>query len=163
MARAEHSHSYLAMAKRARGTSVNEYTLLATDYLNCFNEICMMMELIPSMPECLEDCLAWQLLTYEEHFRRSHIADAQLALEAYAISPPEYRLALEKAAANLENLIGATLARVDKIQKEGRFSDAEETCLMGVTALKDRIGTISALINGQCKSQDEVDQLLARI
>jgi hypothetical protein len=34
---------------------------------------------------------------------------------------------------------------------------------MGVTALKDRIGTISALINGQCKSQDEVDQLLARI
>ena len=38
-----------------RGKNINETTLLATDYLNHFNEIIMVLELVPDMPECLEE------------------------------------------------------------------------------------------------------------
>src|SRR3546814_1723486 len=35
-----------------RGKNINQNTLLATDYLNHFNEIIMLLEMLPSMPEC---------------------------------------------------------------------------------------------------------------
>ena len=58
---------YLALCRRAQGTNVNERTLLATDYLNHVNEIVMLVEIIPDAPECLDDCKAWQPMTYQEH------------------------------------------------------------------------------------------------
>src|SRR3546814_6668569 len=38
-----------------RGKNINQNTLLATDYLNHFNEIIMLLEMLPSMPECYGD------------------------------------------------------------------------------------------------------------
>src|SRR5262245_65241881 len=74
---------YEDFAARAKGTNVNERTLLATDYLNHINEIIMLMELIPDAPECLEDCRAWEPKTYVQHFEGSSIADRDLAIAAY--------------------------------------------------------------------------------
>ncbi len=48
------TRDYLAFQHKVRGTNINEQTLLATDYLNHFNEIAMMLEMIPDMPEFLE-------------------------------------------------------------------------------------------------------------
>ena len=39
--------------ERIRGTNVNPRTLLATDYLNHFNEVLMLIELVPDDPERL--------------------------------------------------------------------------------------------------------------
>ena len=52
--------------------NINPRTGLATDYLNHFNEAVMLLEMIPDMPECAEDFLGWQPLTYREHFTASH-------------------------------------------------------------------------------------------
>jgi hypothetical protein len=38
---------------RLEGTNINQSTLLATDYLNRFNEVVMMIEMIPDMPDCM--------------------------------------------------------------------------------------------------------------
>ncbi len=43
-----------------KGKNINEDTLMATDYLNHFNEIIMLLEMVPSMPECFDDCQEWQ-------------------------------------------------------------------------------------------------------
>ena len=44
--------------------NINPSTGLATDYLNHFNEVVMLMEMLPDMPDCAEDVLEWQPLDY---------------------------------------------------------------------------------------------------
>ena len=76
-----------AMRDRVRGTNINEQTLLATDYLNHFNEIVMTMEMVPDMPKFLEEAKAWQPKTYQDHFRDSGFTDKDLVIEAYRHAP----------------------------------------------------------------------------
>src|SRR6202165_727467 len=72
-----------ARAARLRAANINPRTGLATDYLNHFNEAIMLLEMIPDMPECAEDFLAWHPLSYREHFMASHFKTRELAIEAY--------------------------------------------------------------------------------
>ena len=55
-------------AKRLAEANINPATGLATDYLNHFNEAIMLLEMLSSCPDCIEDFLAWQPLSYREHF-----------------------------------------------------------------------------------------------
>ena len=57
-----------ARAAQLRAANINPRTGLATDYLNHFNEAIMLLEMVPDMPECAEDFLSWQPLSYAEHF-----------------------------------------------------------------------------------------------
>src|ERR1700754_3599100 len=72
-----------AWAERLRVANINPRTGLATDYLNHFNEAVMLLEMIPDMPECVEDFLGWQPLSYCEHFTASNFKARDLAIEAY--------------------------------------------------------------------------------
>ena len=54
--------------ERVRGTNISEQTLLATDYLNHFNEIVMLLEMLADIPECFEDAKAWAPKSYPDHF-----------------------------------------------------------------------------------------------
>ena len=47
----------------------------------------MLLEMIPDMPDMLEDAQEWQPKSYKDHFRDSSIADKELAIEAYDIVP----------------------------------------------------------------------------
>ena len=62
------------------GTNIHPDTLLATDYLNHFNEIAMMIEMLPMMPDAIEDIGGWELLSYQDHFRISGLRDADMAI-----------------------------------------------------------------------------------
>src|SRR3979409_2759970 len=72
-----------ARAAELRAANINPRTGLATDYLNHFNEAIMLLEMIPDIPECAEDFLAWHPLSYAEHFTASNFAARDLAIEAY--------------------------------------------------------------------------------
>ena len=72
-----------ARAAQLRAANINPRTGLATDYLNHFNEAIMLLEMIPDMPECAEDFLGWQPLSYSEHFTASNFKARDLAIEAY--------------------------------------------------------------------------------
>mgnify|MGYP001277326055 FL=1 len=71
--------------------NINPVTGLATDYLNHFNEVVMLMEMLPDMPDCAEDVLDWQPLDYCGHFRQSAFKDKDLAILAYAAAPRAVR------------------------------------------------------------------------
>ena len=79
------------MRARAGEANINEKTLLATDYLNHFNEFVMVLDLIPDMPDCLEDAEAWQSKHYQDHFRDSAFSAKELTIMAYDHSLAEYR------------------------------------------------------------------------
>ena len=69
-------------AERLQGTNINTSTLLATDYLNHFNEVIMLIEMVPDMTDIIEDVLAWQPRPYVQHFADSGFQDQDLAIEA---------------------------------------------------------------------------------
>ena len=44
-----------AWQQRVAGTVINPSTLLATDYLNHFNEVIMTVDMVPDMPELFDE------------------------------------------------------------------------------------------------------------
>jgi len=89
------SPEFLAYQDKVRGTNINEETLLATDYLNHFNEVVMMIDMLPDMPDCLDMVKEWQPKPYKDHFRDSTIADKDLAVEVYDHVLPLHKKAFE--------------------------------------------------------------------
>ena len=63
--------AYDAAADPARlaAANINPKTGLATDYLNHFNEAIMLLDLLPSMPECIVELIGWEPLELRGAFR----------------------------------------------------------------------------------------------
>jgi hypothetical protein len=151
-----------ALCERARGSNVNEKTLLATDYLNHVNEIVMLLDLVPDAPECLEDCKAWQPLSYQDHFRASNIADRDLAIEAYDFSPPAFKEPFDRLVGEMNRLVAISIEKLDYALGQG---SEDVTRLIAETAsrnLQDLIGQASAIINGTDHTVDQaqIDALM---
>ena len=90
------------------GTNINPATGLATDYLNHFNEAIMLLEMLPCAPECKEDFLAWQPMSYAAHFAASNFKFRDLAIAAYEAANPVYRGPLDEIANQMTTILTAT-------------------------------------------------------
>src|SRR5215831_5921635 len=88
--------------------NINPATGLATDYLNHFNEAIMMLELIPSMPDCIQDLMAWQVMSYPEHFLATQQKHRDVVLAAYAAADPQARCLLDEVTASMDSILTAT-------------------------------------------------------
>lgn len=84
---------------------VSPVTGLANDYLNVFNEILLLLEFLPTMPEMTEEALAWRPRTYVEHFEQSTLPDAQHALQAYANVDPGLQKKFESVLSRLNQIV----------------------------------------------------------
>jgi hypothetical protein len=146
---------YPEFCARAKGTNVNDRTLLATDYLNHVNEIIMLLELVPDAPECLEDCRAWQPISYTEHFEASSIADRDLAIEAYEFSPPEFRGNLDRLTVEMHRVIAGALASVEAATAQGDDERVRRVIEMSVSTLKTMVDHASATIHGDAQVMDQ--------
>ena len=82
--------------ERVRGTTIDSSTLLSTDYFNLFNEVIMLLGMLPDMPDMLDEVVAWQYKTYSQHFAESGLAFAPLAIEAYPHAPPALLMSFEQ-------------------------------------------------------------------
>ena len=98
---------------RIKGTNINEVSFLATDYLNHFNEIVMILDMIPDMTDLLEEARAWQPKSYKDHFRDSAFTERDLAIEAYDAAPAEYREMFEETVHCLNRLVALSLSRIE--------------------------------------------------
>lgn len=141
--------------KLVRGTTINDETLLSTDYLNHYNELVMMLEMVPDMPEMLAEATAWQPKSYQEHFHDSAFQHRDLAIWAYENAPDRYRAPLDDCIARLDADIAEGLpvlqSLVGEMETAGAKGDqgtlrAQTESLAG--RLRGRIDTMSALING---------------
>jgi len=147
---------------RAKDSNVNDKTLLATDYLNHVNEIVMLLELVPDMPESLDDCRAWQPISYAEHFRNSHIHDKDLAIEAYEFAPPQYREAFDRLMGETNRLIAISIERLDATLALGDAHATRDIATRASRNLQDLIGQASAIIHGDDHviDQEQIDELM---
>ena len=138
-----------------RGKNINENTLLATDYLNHFNEIIMLLEMIPSMPDCYDDAAEWQPKSYADHFRDSCFSDAELAILAYENAPPNYRQAFDATVEQMDRMVLEALPRI-----KGLIDAGDEGPLQlgveGVTRkLQSFVDVACSIINGNMDTLDQ--------
>src|SRR6202043_597966 len=96
-----------ARAAELKAANINPRTGLATDYLNHFNEAVMLLEMIPDIPECAEDFLAWAPLSYAEHFCASNFKDRDLAIEAYESAEARVRAEFDQLTSSMTSILTA--------------------------------------------------------
>src|SRR5579859_1732062 len=99
-----------ARAAELRAANINPRTGLATDYLNHFNEAIMLLEMIPDMPECAEDFLGWQPLSYTEHFTASNFKARDLAIAAYDSADAGIRAAFDSTTSAMTSILNEVSA-----------------------------------------------------
>jgi hypothetical protein len=151
-------------AERLEEANINAKTGLATDYLNHFNEVMMLLEMLPAMPDCAADVLEWEPLDYEGHFESSSFKDKNLAIMAYHAAPNHLREHLEAQVEEINTLVCG-------IQNELR--DAAEPGLVAAQIanrathdIKPLIAAAGAVIHGHVEpeaSQHEGDGAQAEI
>ena len=96
-----------AMASHLRshvpGTNINNQTFLASDYLNQFHELAMLLDALPVDPSTFaSDLHRWHAVDYEEHFSRSKLSNKELAIAAYRRAPADVREKFDSAVAHLQ-------------------------------------------------------------
>jgi hypothetical protein len=145
-----------ARAALLRAANINPRTGLATDYLNHFNEAIMLLEMIPDMPECAEDFISWQPLSYHEHFMASHFKARELAIEAYDSADAGIRAEFD----NITSAMTSILTAVSGAMREVRQDKTRATLAEQATGwIKPLALLASSIINGSGSGAD-VDYIM---
>ncbi len=148
-----------------RNTTIDDRTLLSTDYFNHFNEVIMLLSMVGDMPDMLDEIVAWTPKTYRQHFEESGLAFAPLAIDAYDYVPPEFRVPFDETVNDMNSLIVEAVATLSPMR-----DDPE---MLGFTAadywrrLQDLVDRGSAIVHGSVQDsnpavtmdQSEIDDL----
>jgi hypothetical protein len=144
-----------ARAAQLRAANINPRTGLATDYLNHFNEAIMLLEMIPDMPECAEDFLGWQPLSYCEHFTASNFKARDLAVEAYGSADPDIRAEFD----NVTSAMTSILTAVGSAMREAKQDKTRSTLADQATGwVKPLVALAGGIINGVAEA--DVDTIM---
>jgi hypothetical protein len=144
-----------ARAAELRAANINPRTGLATDYLNHFNEAIMLLEMIPDMPDCADDFLGWQPLSYREHFTASSFRARELAVAAYDSANPAIRDEFD----SITGAMTSILTAVGAAMREARHDRTRAMLASQATGwVKPLVTLAGGIINGKgIQSGDEAD------
>ncbi|MCE1234954.1 MAG: hypothetical protein LWW93_01220 [Hyphomicrobiales bacterium] len=127
--------------------NINPNTRLATDYLNHFNNVVMMLELVPDMPDCAEDVVGWTPVAYDDYFRGSHFRERDLAILAWEKADPTIRSEFESTVTHLDCAMAEAIDLVSGFDGSDPIA-AERIRFMVGERLKPLIASASGIING---------------
>jgi len=130
--------------RRLLAANINPKTLLATDFLNHFNEATMMLEMLPEIPDCIEDLNQWRPMTYPEHFSASNFKDRELAILAYDLADPAVRQRLDDLADEMNAILASTIEAMMASSAAHAMALAEAAS----HRLKPLVAQAGAVING---------------
>ena len=136
--------------------NINPLTGLATDYLNHFNEAIMLLDMLSSCPDCLDDLINWRPLSYREHFMASRFKSRDLAIAAYDGADAQVRERLDTLATTMTMVLEATRATMTAGMPPRAAGDLAERAAAWLKTLVARAG---AVINGE--SDGEAPQAMA--
>ncbi len=171
-----YSKEQLALQGKLEAANINPESFLATDYLNHFNEIVMLFEMVPDMPDMLEDCYEWSPKDYCDHFMDSGFAAKELAVEAYEKCPAPVRAAFDAVISELNSLIESTLNGLRAVGAHERGFTPQSRLLLEARTIEMQacLGKMNRLIHAKfdenlikqthyelenIQSQDDIDAL----
>lgn len=156
---AEPREDMSALESRAEAI-VNPASGLANDYLNLFNEIVMLIEQLPAMPELIDDILRWRPVTYQSYFSQSVLPGRTSALEAYAALDAVFRRDFEAVVADLDRRAVGAVAAIRKQHKAGDVATAAtaEVCTRAGEAMREVLAKATQLVNHGTRVPRETEQ-----
>ncbi len=151
---------------------VNPASGLANDYLNLFNEIVMLIEQLPIMPELFEDIQRWHPVSYIDYFNRSILPGRRSAIEAYDQLDARFRRDFEAVVDELDRRSTGAVAAVRR-----HFKSLGEADPQALVAICERAGAMirevldkatmlvnhGSLVAGDDLVQDRTDRLFAKL
>lgn len=141
--------------ERLKQANINPDTGLATDYLNHFNEVVMLLEMLPAMPDCADEVLEWAPMGYEAHFEKSRFSEKQLAIAAYRASPCELRDALQSVVAQIDETVRGAQ---QTLKEAGEVAVVAPQVSETATArIKPLVSIAGAVIHGHIDSADDME------
>ncbi|WP_209000091.1 hypothetical protein [Pannonibacter tanglangensis] len=141
-------------ADRLQRANINPATGLATDYLNHFNEVVMLLEMLPAMPECAEDVLAWEPADYQTHFENSSFSERQLAILAYHAAPVRLRTHLDTLTLQINEAVRACQTALRAADDPSQVAQA--VAERATNDVKPLIAMASGVIHGHVGDRDAV-------
>ena len=118
-----------------------------------------------AMPECTDDFLSWEPLSYHEHFRQSNFKGRELAIAAYDSADPDIRASFDGLCDMLTSILLAIRDAMTEAQREGtRIRLAEQA----TDWLKPLVIRAGGVINGgdaapaeDARPQNDVDKIMS--
>jgi hypothetical protein len=138
-----------------RGTTIDPSTLLSTDYFNLFNEVIMLLGMLPDMPDLIDEVAAWQFKTYAQHFAESGLAFAPLAIEAYPHAPAAARAQFEETIEKMRAMVDAAKQALQDGLVVGDAALFSSQAVFYSKELQNLVDTGSAIIHGQDSVLDQ--------
>ena len=141
--------------ERLAAANINPTTSLATDYLNHFNNVVMLLEFIATMPDFVEEIRQWTPVDYPRYFATSHFRHRDLAIAAYHAADGKVR-------AQFEAIIGALDQAVLEAQALLAESDPTDPAISVVILdlvrgrMQPLIAEASGVINGACNVAEQI-------
>jgi hypothetical protein len=132
--------------------NINPTPGLASDRLNHCNEAIMLLEMLPSSPDCRDEFLAWRPASYREHFAASRFKGRNMAIAAYEADDPNLRDSLDALGGTMTAILEATreeLLSNMPPEASGRIGEA------AAARLKPLIARAGTIINGE--SDDKIN------
>jgi hypothetical protein len=134
--------------ERLAAANINPVTRLATDYLNHFNNVVMLLEMIGDMPEMAEEIMGWQPCSYPDYFATSHFREKDLAVRAYHAADPHIRDAFDGVVAELDKSMAEAKAMLSLCEPGGDDLSIQIGMLVS-ERMKPLISEASGVINGR--------------
>ncbi len=144
--------------------NVNAVSFLATDYLNHYNEVFMLLEMVPDMPDMLEELEDWKPKTYPDHFNDSNVAGKDIAIAAYELCPEHIKLPFDLLVSRLDQLITATLQEAFVLFKDGDEEKIVKLINDCLPQMKRIWSGLNAIIHSEDTTEDQksIDELLEK-
>jgi hypothetical protein len=156
--------SPLAVGSRLRRAEalVNPASGLANDYLNLFNEIVMLIEQLPMVPELFDDIQRWRPISYRDYFLQSVLPGRGSALDAYDRLDSRFRRDFEAVVAELDTRATGAVAAVRKqfkAQGDDDLSTLTALCERAGISIRESLEKATMLVNhGEIVSGDAVQK-----
>jgi len=112
--------------------------------------------MIPDMPECADDFLGWQPLSYSEHFTASNFKARDLAIEAYETANADIRAEFDKIVNSMTSILTAVGAAMGQVHQD------KTRAILAVQAtgwVKPLVALAGGIINGR-GSEADVDYIM---
>jgi hypothetical protein len=129
--------------ERLKAANINPLTGLATDYLNHYNEVAMMISALGAAPDMAETVLDWRPLGYAAHFRITRFRERELAVAAYDAAPDDVKVRFFSARREVDLAIAEVQDLIEAQPKAaGRLSERAQQIFAAIA----RLGSV---INGE--------------
>ena len=142
-------------AEALKAANVHPDTGLATDYLNHFNEVVMLLEMLPDMPDFAEEVLAWEPVPYEEHFERTNYVGKETVIAAYAAVDHVLK-------AHLETIVAAVNFELQRAQDKVRDGDFAGASAMAGSEIESLLAAARAAVQGRIEGEGIDDSAAAQ-